>query len=96
MFIIQFIWLKNVEYMNYLVPIICTLAIISSILNYIINPGIIFSSNRFVDKIYCSSCKMNICFLCDEEHEGHNFISLRKKILNTEERKKFDARKKNK
>ena len=74
MFIIQFIWLKNVEYMNYLVPIICTMAIISSILNYIINPGIIFSSNRFVDKIYCSSCKMlypktsrNIvhCYTCD-------------------------------
>ena len=37
----------------------------------------------FID--YCSSCKMNICFLCDEEHEGHNFISLRKKILNKDE-----------
>ena len=83
MLIIQFIWLKDIKYMNYIVPIICSIAIISSVLNYIINPGIIFSSNRFVDKVYCPTCKMlypktsrkivhcGICNICIQGYDHH-------------------------
>lgn len=31
---------------------------------------------------YCKNCKINICFLCDEEHKNHDFISLRKMMIN--------------
>ena len=58
MLIIQYVCLRDVNYMNFLVPILTSLAIISSILNYIINPGIVYSSNKIKEKIYCPSCKM--------------------------------------
>ena len=66
--------------MNYIVPIICSIAIISSVLNYIINPGIIL---RFVDKVYCSICKRlypktsrkivhcGICNICIQGYDHH-------------------------
>ena len=34
---------------------------------------------------YCIKCEKDICFSCDEEHEGHEIISLKKKILNKNE-----------
>ena len=28
---------------------------------------------------YCTKCEKDICFSCDEEHEGHKIISLKKR-----------------
>ena len=72
--LLQFLLLKNVEYMNYLVPIITSISIISCIINYIINPGIIYSDTNNNEKLYCGSCKflypytnkkMIHCFFCN-------------------------------
>ena len=72
--LLQFLLLKNVEYMNYLVPIITSISIISCIINYIINPGIIYSDLNNNEKLYCGSCKflypytnkkMIHCFFCN-------------------------------
>ena len=72
--LLQFLLLKNVEYMNYLVPIITSISIISCIINYIINPGIIYSDSNNNEKLYCGSCKflypytnkkMIHCFFCN-------------------------------
>ena len=83
MLVVQFVWLTDVDYMNYLVPIITSLAIISSTLNYIINPGIVYSSNKIQQKIYCSFCKMlypktsnnivncDICEVCVNGYDHH-------------------------
>ena len=82
MLIIQFVKLNHVDYMNYLVPIMTSIAIISSTLNYIINPGIIYSSNKVKEKVHCASCKMlypkmsnNIvhCGICEICINGYDF-----------------------
>ena len=83
MLIIQFVKLNHVDYMNYLVPIMTSIAIISSTLNYIINPGIIYSSNKVKEKVHCASCKMlypkmsnnivhcGICEICINGYDHH-------------------------
>ena len=72
--LLQFLLLNNVEYMNYLVPIIASISIISCIINYIINPGIIYSDTNSNEKLYCGNCKflypysnkkMIHCFFCN-------------------------------
>ena len=83
MLFVQFFFLKRVIYMNYVVPIITSLATISSILNYIINPGIIFAHNKSEEKFYCFYCKMvypklslknehcDICQICITKYDHH-------------------------
>ena len=81
--IIQFVWLTNIESMNYIVPIVTFIAIVSCALNYIFNPGIIYSYDKYKEKVYCSCCKMlypktskkiihcNICQICIQGHDHH-------------------------
>jgi hypothetical protein len=83
MLIIQFTCLTEIKYLNYVVPIVCSLAIISSGLNYILNPGIIYSLNKSNEKIHCSFCKMyypktrgrfmhcDICNICISGYDHH-------------------------
>ena len=83
MLIIQYTKLTHVEYMNYFVPIMTSIAIISSTLNYIINPGIIYSSNKVKEKVHCASCKMlypktsnnivhcGMCEICVNGYDHH-------------------------
>ena len=81
--IIQFACLNDILFMNYIVPIISFISIISCIINYIINPGIIYSSNKYNEKVYCSECKLlypktskkvvhcNICKICIQGLDHH-------------------------
>jgi hypothetical protein len=83
MLIVQFLFLKNAKYMNYVVPIITSVATISSAINYIINPGIIYSHEKSQNKFYCPECKMiypqlrgknahcNICDICISNYDHH-------------------------
>ena len=81
--IIQFVCLNDREFMNYIVPLISFISVFSCAINYIINPGIIFSSNKYNEKVYCSECKMlypktsnkivhcNICKICVQGFDHH-------------------------
>ena len=83
MLIVQFLFLKNAKYMNFVVPIITSVATISSAINYIINPGIIYSHEKRQNKFYCPECKMiypqlrgknahcNICDVCISNYDHH-------------------------
>ena len=69
--------------MNYVIPIITSIAILTSVLNYIINPGIIFAHNKSEEKYYCFYCKMvypklsrknehcDICQICIAKYDHH-------------------------
>ena len=50
MIVIQYVLLRDEQYMNYLVPILVFIAIFFCILNYIINPGIAYSNNKCKEK----------------------------------------------
>lgn len=83
MLFVQFFFLKRVIYMNFVVPIITSIAIITSVLNYIINPGIIFAHDKSEEKYYCFYCKMvypklsrknehcDICQICITKYDHH-------------------------
>ena len=83
MLVIQYVRLTDVEYMNYLVPIIVFITIFFCILNYIINPGIVYSDNKCKEKIYCSHCKIlyprltedithcDLCKICVQGYHHH-------------------------
>ena len=81
--IIQFVKLINKTYMNYLVPVISFIAIFNCTLNFIINPGIIYSDNKCKEKIYCPHCKIiypkisldithcDVCKICVQGYHHH-------------------------
>ena len=56
--ILQFVCIKGKVYMNYIVPIVSFISILSGVLNYILNPGIIYSMNKSDKYKYCYECKM--------------------------------------
>ena len=66
--------------MNYLVPLVTSIGIISCSITYVLNPGIRYSynnsnnNNKISEKIYCENCKflypynntkMKHCFYCN-------------------------------
>ena len=81
--IIQFVAVKRRNFMDYIVPLISFIAILIGTLNYIINPGIIYSSNKVKEKVHCASCKMlypkmsnnivhcGICEICINGYDHH-------------------------
>ena len=81
MIVIQYVRLRDEQYMNYLVPILVFIAIFFCILNYIINPGIVYSNNKCKEKIYCSHCKIlypymtkgiTHCYICQICVQGYH------------------------
>ena len=59
--------------MNILIPSFSFVSLLSSILLFIINPGIVYSNKNNNEKAYCDACKfsypidnkkMHHCFLC--------------------------------
>ena len=69
--------------MNYLVPVVTFISISIITLNFIINPGIIYSNNKCKEKIYCPNCKIlypkiseeithcDICKICVQGYHHH-------------------------
>ena len=55
--IIQFTALADLKAMNYIVLIVSIISIIISALNYVLNPGIIYSNPNTNEKIFCPYCK---------------------------------------
>lgn len=58
--------------MNIILPIIISLSLISGLLTFILNPGVIYSDNSD-EKVYCSQCQflypksnknMEHCYIC--------------------------------
>ena len=81
MLVIQYVLLIDEEYLNYVVPIIVFIAILFCSLNYIINPGIVYSDNKCQEKIYCPHCKIlyqkisediTNCFICQICVQGYH------------------------
>ena len=74
--IVQYTFLYNIKYMCILTPIGAFISVISGLLLFIVNPGIIYSDGEKVDynqRIYCGQCKylypksnkkMSHCFSC--------------------------------
>jgi len=83
MLVIQYVVLIDEKYLNYVVPIIVFIAIFFCILNYIINPGIVYSDNNCKEKIYCPNCKIlypkisgdithcYVCKICVQGYHHH-------------------------
>lgn len=69
----QFSFLTSVIYLNFIVPIVSSITLISSFAIFIINPGIIYSDKKNGEKLYCNDCqflypksnkKMEHCYIC--------------------------------
>jgi len=83
MLLVQFLLLRRVTYMNYVVPIVTSLAMITSAINYIINPGVIFAHDKSEEKFYCPYCRIvyprvnrknehcDICEICIAKYDHH-------------------------
>ena len=56
--IIQFVAVKRRNFMDYIVPLISFIAILIGTLNYIINPGIVYSHRKSNEHEYCYDCKI--------------------------------------
>ena len=72
--IILFLFFKSKTYLIIIIPLNIFISITSSILTFIINPGIIYSDKKNNEKIYCDDCKflypksnkkMEHCFICN-------------------------------
>ena len=60
--------------MNYIVPLFVSFSLITEIMTFILNPGIIYSDSKCKEKIYCEDCKffypksnqqMEHCYTCN-------------------------------
>ena len=83
MLIIQFVCLSDVVYLNIIIPIVTLTGTFSSLINYIINPGIIFDYKNLNEIMHCSECKMyypktrgklvhcDVCEICISGYDHH-------------------------
>ena len=83
MLIVQFVFLGDVIYFNIIIPIVALTGIISSVINYIINPGIIFDYKNLIEILYCPECKIyypktgrkivhcDVCEICIIGYDHH-------------------------
>lgn len=83
MLIIQFVCLSDVVYLNIIIPIVTLTGTFSSVINYIINPGIIFDYKNLNEIMHCSECKMyypktrgklvhcDVCEICISGYDHH-------------------------
>ena len=55
--IVQFVLLTKFKFMDYIIPIASIVSIIVSALNYVLNPGIIYSNPNTNEKYFCPDCK---------------------------------------